>query len=149
MAAVARYDKALGRKELFEKEHDRESLLRESKEEAEDDSDTWHPRTQVSYKCQLNPDTPRSKILFHAAVHVRLRSGEQQKTVEQLIRQYESRLLQDMEQWDLLQEMKAELLRPAFHIGTLHTQGGKLGRPAFLFLYFRDKLLQESADGSR
>lgn len=83
-AAVARYDKALDRKGLFEKAHDRESLLHESKEETEGES-----LAELTEK-------------IHEA-------GEQKKAVEQLIRQYESRLLQDMEQWDLLQEMKAEL----------------------------------------
>lgn len=83
-AAAARYDKALGRKELFETTHDRERLLRESEEETEDES-----LAELTTK-------------IHEA-------GEEQKAVEQLIQQYESRLLQDMEQWDMLQEMKAEL----------------------------------------
>ena len=83
-AASARYDKALGRRESFEKTHEKESLQSEGKEEAEDES-----------LAELT-----------AKIH---ETGEEQKAVEQLIRQYESRLSQDVEQWNMLQELKVEL----------------------------------------
>lgn len=78
-----RYYRALERKNEFEKAHDMEKLLKHSSQEEE------ASLTEMTEK-------------IHQA-------REEQKCVEQLIRDYEERLTEDQEQWDLLQEIKVEL----------------------------------------
>lgn len=83
MVVVIRYQKALERKRDFEAKHDMEKILCDD-EQGENES--------------LGELTEQ--------IHI---AREKQKETEELIRDYENRLVEDQEQWDSIQEIKVEL----------------------------------------
>lgn len=83
-SANIRYQRAVERKQKFEKAHNMEKLLENDAQEVENES------------------------IAKLTEQIRL-ARENQKVTEQLIRDYEKRLADDQEQWDGLQELKVEL----------------------------------------